>query len=141
MALIDPQKAQFFTKPIGSLALVKPLIRRMGIAELIDRLCPADPQQLVSHGRVVELLVANRLVAPTPLYAVEDWARGAGVEELYGLPADGLNDDRLGESLGHRGPPPTGAQGGDRPPRRPALSDRAGAPALGPHLGPFRGGL
>lgn len=50
MELIDPQKAQFFTKPIGSLALVKPLIRRMDIAAIIDRLCPTDPQQLVSHG-------------------------------------------------------------------------------------------
>lgn len=99
MELIDAQKAQFFTKHIGSLALVKPLIRRMGIAEIIDQLCPADPQQLVSHGRVVELLVANRLVAPTPLYAVEDWARTVGVEELYGLPADWLNDDRLGDTL------------------------------------------
>ncbi|MDI6704338.1 MAG: DUF4277 domain-containing protein [bacterium] len=99
MKKIDIEKAKFFTKVIGSLALLKPFMEKMGIREIIDRTCPADPQKLLSHGVVIELMGANRLLSPSPLYAVEDWAYQSGVEEVYKIDPGLLNDDRLGDTL------------------------------------------
>lgn len=96
---IDPEKVKFFSKSIGSLVLVKPLLQKMRIAEIIDRICPADPQQQISRGHVIELLAANRLLAPQPLYSVQIWAEDAAVHEVYGIDSALLNDDRLGRTL------------------------------------------
>ncbi len=99
MIELEEEKVQFFTKVIGSVALAKPLVRRMGFAKIIDELVPCDPQQKVSHGQVVEILVANRLTSPTPLYRVEQWAEDIDSEKLYGIAPEELNDDRLGRTL------------------------------------------
>ena len=73
--------------------------RRLDIAEIIDRACPMRDLALVSHGQVVEALIANRLTHPQAMVAVADWARDWAVEEVYGIDADLLNDDRLGRAL------------------------------------------
>lgn len=101
MEKIHTAKVQYFTKVIGSLALVKAFLKKMQIAKIVDEICPSDPQQKVSHGKVVELLVANRLSSPTPLYEVEKWAEEVEVERVYGIPAHLLNDDRSGDTLDH----------------------------------------
>jgi hypothetical protein len=49
--------------------------RRLGISDIIDRLCPIRDVAIATHGQVIEALVANRLTSPTPLLWVEDWAR------------------------------------------------------------------
>jgi hypothetical protein len=97
--MIETKKVKFFTKIIGSVALAKPVVSRIGFAKIIDTLVPCDKQQKVSHGQVVEILVGNRLTSPTPLYGVEDWAFDIGSEKLYGISAEALNDDRLGRTL------------------------------------------
>lgn len=102
--MIDPKKVKFFTKVIGSVALAKPVVSRMAFAKIIDTLVPCDPQQKVSHGQVVEVLVANRLTSPTPLYGVEEWAEDIETEKLYGIRAEELNDDRLGRTLDRLAP-------------------------------------
>ncbi len=43
--------------------------------------------------------MANRLHHPRPLRDIEDWAEVCGIEELYGLKPEHLNDDRLGRAL------------------------------------------
>lgn len=53
----------------------------------------------LTHGEVIETLVANRLTSPTPLLRVEDWARSWAVPELFGVAAEALNDDRVGRAL------------------------------------------
>jgi len=97
--MIETNKVLFFTKIIGSVALAKPVILRMGFAKIIDTLVPSLGQQKVSHGQVVEILVANRLTSPTPLYRVEQWAEDIGSNNLYGISAEELNDDRIGRTL------------------------------------------
>lgn len=52
-----------------------------------------------THGQVIEALIANRLTSPTPLVHVEDWARDWALEEIFGVSADILNDDRIGRAL------------------------------------------
>jgi transposase len=84
---------------LGPLALLAPLLERLDVAALIDRHLPPDPQLEFSHGRVLSLLLAARLSSPTALVNVSSWAEKTGADLLWGLPADKLNDDRLGRAL------------------------------------------
>jgi transposase len=87
------------TLHFGSLALIVPLLQRLDIATIIDRHLPPDPQLAFSHGRVLSLLLAARLCQPTALINIPNWAEDAGADLLWDIPADGLNDDRLGRAL------------------------------------------
>ncbi len=84
---------------LGPLALVGPLLERMQVADIIDRHLPPDPQLEFSHGQVLSLLLAARLSSPTALVNVSAWAEKTGADVLWNLPADKLNDDRLGRAL------------------------------------------
>ena len=86
-------------KRLGSLPVIADFSRRLDIAGIIDRACPMRDIALVSHGQVIEALIANRLTQPQAMVAVADWARDWAVQEVYGLSADTLNDDRLGRAL------------------------------------------
>jgi transposase len=83
----------------GPLALIHPLLQQLDIAGIIDRHLPADPQQEYSFGQVLSLLLAARLSHPTALVNVATWAEKSGADILWNLPADKLNDDRLGRAL------------------------------------------
>jgi hypothetical protein len=92
------------TKTIGSLALAYPYLRRLQVAETIDALTTRgkerDATQRVPAGTVLEVLVLNRLtVRPTPISKVSQWAKTQAIEEVYGIPAEALNDDRIGRAL------------------------------------------
>lgn len=84
---------------LGPLAVVAPLLEQMDVAAIIDRHLPPDPQLEFSHGQVLRLLLGARLSAPLALVNVAGWAEESGAEYLWGIPADKLNDDRLGRSL------------------------------------------
>ena len=84
---------------LGPLALIQPLLDKLDIASIIDRHLPPDPQLEFSHGQVLSLLVAARLCQPTALMNVPAWAHKTGADILWNLPADKLNDDRLGRAL------------------------------------------
>ena len=56
-----------------------------GIAEIIDELCPVRPVAWISHGEVIEALVANRLTAPAPMVRVQERASAMAVDEAYGI--------------------------------------------------------
>jgi transposase len=87
------------TLDFGPLALIAPLLQRLDIAGIIDRHLPPDPQLAFSHGRVLSLLLAARLCQPTALVNIGAWAERTGADLLWDIPADSLNDDRLGRSL------------------------------------------
>jgi transposase len=84
---------------LGPLALLGPLLERMQVADIIDRHVPPDPQLEFSHGQVLSLLLAARLSCPTALVNVATWAEKTGADLLWNIPADKLNDDRLGRAL------------------------------------------
>jgi transposase len=84
---------------MGPLAVLAPLLDRLDLARIIDRHLPADPQLEFSHGDVLSLLLAARLSKPTALINVAEWAKKSGAELLWNIPADKLNDDRLGRAL------------------------------------------
>jgi transposase len=86
-------------KVLGSLPVVAAFAARLRIRDVIDGLCPVDDRSELTHGQVVEALVANRLTSPEPLVRVRDWASGYAVEEVFGLRPEQLNDDRVGRAL------------------------------------------
>jgi Domain of unknown function (DUF4277) len=86
-------------KLLGALPVVGEFCRRLDVAGIVDRACPVREVARVTHGQVVEALVANRLTSPRPLLRVEDWAREWAVQEVFGIAADALNDDRIGRAL------------------------------------------
>lgn len=86
-------------KRLGALPVAAEFSRRLDMAGIIDRLCPGRETAHATHGQVIEVLVANRLTAPAPLWRVDDWARDWAVEEVFGIESELLNDDRLGRAL------------------------------------------
>jgi transposase len=54
---------------------------------------------ILTHGQVIETLVANRLSSPAPMMRVSDWARAWAVEEVFGIDPTALNDDRIARAL------------------------------------------
>jgi hypothetical protein len=69
------------------------------VRDVIDGLCPVDDRSELTHGQVVEALVANRLTSPEPLVRVRDWPVGYAAEDVSGLRAEQLNDERVGRAL------------------------------------------
>ena len=83
----------------GALPVIADFSRRLDIAGIVDRACPMRDVGPLSHGQVIEALIANRLTSPKAMVAVADWARAWAVDEVYGIDPDTLNDDRLGRAL------------------------------------------
>ncbi len=86
-------------KALGALPVIAEFCRRLDICGIVDRAAPVRDIAYVTHGQVIEALVANRLTSPTPLVHVEDWARAWAVEEVFDLTPEVLNDDRIGRAL------------------------------------------
>ena len=86
-------------KLLGALPVVAGFARRLDIAGIIDRACPIRELATLSHGQVIEVLIANRLTSPRPLVHVADWAAAWAVSEVFGPDPDTLNDDRIGRAL------------------------------------------
>lgn len=86
-------------KQLGSLPVIADFSRRLDIAGVVDRACPMRDVGTLSHGQVIETLIANRLTSPKAMVAVADWAHAWAVDEVYGIHPDTLNDDRLGRAL------------------------------------------
>src|SRR6266536_1056148 len=84
---------------LGSLPVIADFSRRLDIAGIVDRACPMRDVGPLSHGQVIEALIANRLTSPKAMVAVADWAQAWAVDEVYGIDPDTLNDDRLGRAL------------------------------------------
>jgi len=86
-------------KTLGALPVVADYGRRLDLAGIIDRACPIRDIADLTHGQVIETLVANRLTSPAPLVRVTDWAGEHAVEEVFGVDPALLNDDRIGRAL------------------------------------------
>ena len=88
-------------KRLGALPVAVEFCRRLGVREIVDRLCPMREVATarVTPGQVVEALIGNRLTSPSPMVGIVDWARDFAVEEVYGVPAAALNDDKVARTL------------------------------------------
>jgi transposase len=95
-AVYGPPSVQ---QTLGGLPVVASFLDQLGVAAIIDGLCPIRDVALATHGQVIEAMIANRLTSPTPLVRVIDWAREWAVEHCFGIAPEVLNDDRLGRAL------------------------------------------
>jgi hypothetical protein len=86
-------------REVGPLLLAEHFLRELDLVGTIDRVLPARGRAQLSVGEVAAALIASRLCSPSPLYDIAGWASGAAVQELLGIPAALLNDDRLGRGL------------------------------------------
>lgn len=86
-------------KQLGGLPAVAEILRRLDVAGVVDGLCPIRSDCDLTHGQVVEVLIANRLASPMPLQRVHGCASAWAVEEVFGIEAELLNDDRLARAL------------------------------------------
>lgn len=86
-------------KRLGGLPAVAEIVRRLDVAGIVDELCPVRADADLTHGQVIEVLVANRLTSPMPLQRVHEWGAAWAVEEVFGTEAALLNDDRLARAL------------------------------------------
>jgi Domain of unknown function (DUF4277)/Transposase DDE domain len=97
-ARLDPPLAGV-RRDVGPLLLAWHFMRELDLVGRIDAALPARGRAQLSVGEVAAALIASRLCSPSPLYDVAGWASGAAVQELLGIPAALLNDDRLGRAL------------------------------------------
>jgi hypothetical protein len=86
-------------REVGPLLLAWQFLRELDVVGTVDRALPARGRSQLSVGEVCAALIASRLCSPSPLYDIAGWASGAAVQELLGIPAALLNDDRLGRAL------------------------------------------
>jgi hypothetical protein len=84
---------------LGALPVVADFSHPLRLREIIDAACPTGVRREVTHGQVIEVLVANRWTSPAPLLRVQDWAAAWAVPEVFGVAAGALNDDRVGPAL------------------------------------------
>ena len=87
----------FDTEVIGSLPILVEYLDRLKLAETINNTVPWEGA--IPLGIVVEVLILNRLLNPTAMYRIDEWAQASGVAAYYGLKPNDLNDDLLGRAL------------------------------------------
>jgi len=85
----------------GAVAVILPIMRRLGIRRIVDELCPMQWHNGASHGQVAELFLLHILQNERrlPLYNMQAWAAEKDFGPLLGCPAQAFNDDRLGRAL------------------------------------------
>ena len=86
-------------KLLGALPVVAGFSSRLRIRDIVDGACPVRDLAELTHGQVIEALVANRLTSPSPLVHVQSWATDWAVGEALGVEPGLLNDDRIGRAL------------------------------------------
>ncbi len=97
-ARLDPPIAGV-RREVGPLLLAWHFITALDLVATVDRALPQRGRQQLSVGEAVAALCCSRLCSPSPLYDIAGWASGSALQELLGIPAALLNDDRLGRAL------------------------------------------
>jgi transposase len=89
--------AESSPRQVGVVPLIYPLMEALQLRATINRLCWTKAD--IDIGRLVEVLVLNRLSAPQPLYRVGAWVDQTVVVPMFGLAAAQLYDQRFGRAL------------------------------------------
>src|SRR5215213_5662111 len=88
---------QFDTQRVGALPVIALFCERLRLARTVDDAVPCEGD--VPLGDLVEILVANRLLDPKPLYKLGSWAAKSTLADFYNLTEEQLHDDRIGRAL------------------------------------------
>lgn len=87
---------------LNQVGVLQPLLEQLQLREFVRDALQAvrgEEATVVESGRLVEVLVLNRLMAPRPLYRVGEWLRDSVLAHRLRLDPDQVNDARLGRLL------------------------------------------
>jgi len=89
--------SHFQTQRVGALPVLTEFFHRLRLGRIVQAIVPWKGD--VPLGDLVEILVANRLLEPKPLYKVGSWATKATLANFYNLAEKMLHDDCIGRAL------------------------------------------
>src|SRR5258707_3541930 len=87
---------------LNQMGVLQPLLEQLHLRQVVSAALEAvhgEEHTVVASGRLVEVLVLNRLMAPRPLYRVGEWLQGSVLAHRLGLDPAQVNDARLGRLL------------------------------------------
>src|SRR5439155_19143617 len=88
---------QFDTQRVGALPVIALFCDNLQLGRTVDAAVPWEGE--VPLGDLVEILVANRLLDPKPLYKLGSCATKSTLADFYNLTEQQLHDDRIGRAL------------------------------------------
>ena len=84
-------------RQMSALPLIQPILADLQLRATVNELVPSQAD--VDLGQIVVLLVLNRLLAPQPLYEIQDWLGGTVLPAVLGIAVEQAYDNRLGRAL------------------------------------------
>ena len=84
-------------RQMGALSLLYPILSALEVRQAVNELVPTKAD--IDLGRIVLLLTLNRLLAPQPLYRVQDWLAETVLPQVLGISPQQVYDNRLGRAL------------------------------------------
>jgi transposase len=91
---------EYQTIQVGTALLAHALLKELRVAGAIDAAVNYQPKVNATYGHLLQAVILNRLTfAPQPLYCLSEWAARHGIDDLLGIDAAWLDDDRLGAGL------------------------------------------
>ncbi|MDD1717415.1 MAG: IS1634 family transposase [Methanoregulaceae archaeon] len=97
---VKTESIEYQTTIVGAAYLVKGILTRLRFVSVIDEALRSQPDLETTYGALAQVIVANRLTfQPMPLYKLAEWASEHGLDHVFDLEADWLDDDRLGAML------------------------------------------
>lgn len=84
-------------RQMGALPLIFPVLTDLQVRQTTNALAPSQAE--IDLGRIVILLTLNRLLAPQPLYQVQEWLAETVLPEVLGIAPEQAYDNRLGRAL------------------------------------------
>jgi len=91
---------EYTTVTVGIGCLLQQILQRLEIVPILDGELHHQPNVPTTYGTLAQVILVNRLsLDPQPLYALAQWAADHGIDRLFNLRAEWLDDDRLGALL------------------------------------------
>jgi transposase len=84
-------------RQMGAIPLVYPILTGLQVGQTTNT--AVSSQADIDMGRIVMLLVLNRLLAPQPLYQVADWVSETVLPQVLNIAPEKVYDNRLGRAL------------------------------------------
>jgi|ETNmetMinimDraft_26_1059896.scaffolds.fasta_scaffold35026_4 hypothetical protein len=79
---------------LGAGPLLVPLLEDLRVPHIVNEFC--SNRSDVDTGTIVTGMVLNRLMAPKPLYRIEEWMQETAIPHLLSTSADKFNDEQTG---------------------------------------------
>jgi hypothetical protein len=102
------ESIEYQTTIVGTAYLVKGILTRLRFVSVMDAALRSQPDIQTTYGALAQVIVANRLTfQPMPLYKLAEWASEQGLDHVFDVEAEWLDDDRLGGLAGSGGGSPS----------------------------------